>query len=93
MLVLFWLLSGGKFAAGDVKLWLALLWSLPLSIADIGSALMFVVLVGTAGLQIVLREWRRDPHGQDQAASPAAWRTVVFMALLICLNTVPKLYV
>ena len=86
LLVLLWLFFSEKIGAGDVKLWLALLWALPLSAGDTGSMAIFLVISVTSGLQIVFRKWCREGIRLfGPTAAPAAWRTVVFMALITLL--------
>lgn len=82
LLVLSCLAFGDKIGAGDIKLWLALIWSVPSSMEDIASITMFIVLAITAGSQILLRKFRKRTPVADNTAAPAAWRTAVFMLLL-----------
>ena len=82
LLVLSCFAFGDKIGAGDIKLWLALIWSVPSSMEDIASITMFIVLTTTAGSQILLRKFRKRTPVADDTAAPAAWRTAVFMLLL-----------
>ena len=85
LLISFWFFFLGRvIGAGDVKLWLALLWAFPPSVGDEGSLVMFTVITFTAGLQILIRKWRSA--GTVSNAAPAAWRTTVFMSLIILLS-------
>ena len=85
LLVSYWFFSHGRvIGAGDVKLWLALLWAFPLSVGDEGSLVMFMVITVTAGLQILIRKWRSAET--VSIAAPAAWRTTVYMSLIVLLS-------
>ena len=75
---------GRGIGAGDIKLWLALLWALPPAAGDEGSLVMFMVIGVTAGLQILIRKWRSATT--VPMASPAAWRTAVFISLIVLLS-------
>ena len=84
-LLSFWFFFHGRvIGAGDVKLWLALLWAFPPSVGDEGSLVMFTVITFTAGLQILIRKWRSAET--ISLAAPAAWRTTVFMSLIVLLS-------
>ncbi len=85
LLISFWFFFHGRvIGAGDVKLWLALLWAFPPSVGDEGSLVMFMVITGTAVLQILIRKWRSAET--VSLAAPAAWRTTVFMSLIVLLS-------
>ena len=85
LLISFWFFFHGRvIGAGDVKLWLALLWAFPPSVGDEGSLVMFTVITFTAGLQILIRKWRSAKT--VSLAAPAAWRTTVFMSLIVLLS-------
>ena len=85
LLISFWFFFHGRvIGAGDVKLWLALLWAFPPSVGDEGSLVMFMVITVTAGLQILIRKWRSAET--ISLAAPAAWRTTVFMSLIVLLS-------
>ncbi len=65
---------------GDVKLWLAVLWTLPAHFSVQALPWMFVTFFLTSLLQMGCRVVRKQsPTG---SAAPAAWRTVPF--LLAC---------
>src|SRR5271157_2859153 len=51
---------------------------------DEGSLVMFTAIAITAGLQILIRKWRSA--GTVSVAAPAAWRTTVFMSLIVLLS-------
>jgi Flp pilus assembly protein protease CpaA len=85
LLLSFWFFFRGRgVGAGDVKLWLALLWAFPPSVGDQGSLVMFTVIAVTGGLQILNRKWRSPDT--IHIATPAAWRTTVFMSLIVLLS-------
>lgn len=66
--------------AGDVKLWLALLWLLPKEFSSHVLIFLFFSFFLTALLQILWRRLRRQPL--TKISAPAAWRTLPF--LLLC---------
>ena len=66
--------------AGDVKLWLALVWGLPLSISSLIVPAMFASLLITSLAQIGWRAWKKT--SLTGVSSPAAWRTIPFLLLL-----------
>ena len=85
LLISFWFFfRGSVIGAGDVKLWLALLWAFPPSVGDQGSLVMFTAMAVTAVPQILIRKWR--PADTAPMAEPAAWRTTVFISLIILLS-------
>jgi Flp pilus assembly protein protease CpaA len=90
LLILLWFFFSKKIGEADIKLWLALLWALPPSLGDSSSMMMFAVLMVTAGFQILLRRWGGGTR-PSCGADAAAWRTVVFMALL-ALSYWPQLH-
>ena len=66
--------------AGDVKLWLALLWALPVEFSSQALLFMFISFFLSGLVQIiwqVIKE-RTTTH----ASTPGAWRTIPF--LLLC---------
>ncbi len=73
---------GSKWmGGGDVKLWLAILWTLPTQFSTQALLWMFVTFFLTSLLQMGWRLIRKQtPTG---SAAPAAWRTLPF--LLACL--------
>ncbi len=72
--------SSGWMGAGDVKLWIAVLWALPDSNAPSLILLVFISFVLTGIPQML---WRLV-HGQPTSGikTPAAWRTIPF--ILMC---------
>jgi Flp pilus assembly protein protease CpaA len=67
--------------AGDVKLWLALLWALPVEYGLNAVPLIFPSFLLTAMLQLLWRSIKKHRPLVEQKA-PAAWRTIPF--LLMC---------
>ena len=67
--------------AGDVKLWLAVLWSLPAELSSRALPFMFMSFFLTGGAQILWRVIRkRSPSNQ---LTPGAWRTIPFILLTL----------
>ena len=85
-----WLASLGLFlawsqgwrGAGDAKLWIALLWALPLNISAHILPLLFLTFFFTGLLQLAWRLLRKQPA--TNLLAPAAWRTILF--LFLCWN-------
>ncbi|MBI5954917.1 MAG: prepilin peptidase [Chloroflexi bacterium] len=77
-MILAW--SRGYMGAGDVKLWLALLWALPVEFTSNILPLMFLSFLLTSLPQLLWRVIRRQPLVEQK--TPAAWRTIPF--LLLC---------
>ena len=69
----------GWMGAGDVKLWIAMLWALPDSFSSPILLLIFLSLFITSALQILWQAIRRKPVLGVSAA--AAWRTIPFLLL------------
>jgi Flp pilus assembly protein protease CpaA len=65
--------------AGDVKLWLALLWALPVELSFHSLPFMFVSIFLTGLAQMLWRVARREPIINQ--LTPAAWRTLPFILL------------
>jgi Flp pilus assembly protein protease CpaA len=65
--------------AGDVKLWLALLWALPVESSSHSLTFMFVSIFLTGLAQMLWRVARREPIINQ--LTPAAWRTLPFILL------------
>ena len=65
--------------AGDVKLWLALLWALPVESSSQALSLMFISFFLSGVAQILWRVIKQTstPH----ALTPGAWRTIPFIVL------------
>jgi Flp pilus assembly protein protease CpaA len=77
-LILAW--SRGWMGAGDAKLWIALLWSLPPQYSESALSLMFLTFLSTGLIQLLWR-WVYK-HPTTNRLAPAAWRTIPF--LLLC---------
>jgi Flp pilus assembly protein protease CpaA len=73
--------SRGIMGAGDAKLWLALLWALPIEFTSNAVPLMFLSFFITALLQFIWRALSQTLPLTKQK-TPAAWRTIPF--LLLC---------
>ena len=84
-----WFVFPDQTGAGDLKLWLALLWLVPPSMEEVASTALFAVLALSAALQILLGRLRKGAHPPGGRAAPAAWRAAVFMAVLDVLQWVP----
>jgi Flp pilus assembly protein protease CpaA len=65
--------------AGDVKLWMALLWALPVEQSSHALLFMFISFFVTAFVQIILRVISKQLV--SNVKSPAAWRTLPFLLL------------
>lgn len=72
--------SHGWMGAGDAKLWIALLWALPMEISIKALPLMFLTFFFTGLIQLAWRWIRKQPI--SNLPTPAAWRTIPF--LLLC---------
>ena len=66
--------------AGDAKLWIAVLWALPIEQSSQVLPFMFVSFFITSLVQIFWRAIRKQPTAHLK--TPAAWRTIFF--LLLC---------
>jgi Flp pilus assembly protein protease CpaA len=64
-------------AAGDAKLWMALLWALPPGNLAMQPLVFFIIFFSTGLLQILFRKFMRQPL--TGVRSPGAWRTIPFM--------------
>lgn len=76
-LVFVWV--GGYMGAGDAKLWLALLWALPVESSPQVLLIIFASFLLTGLAQILWRTVRRQPASGTK--SPAAWRTIPFLLM------------
>ena len=65
--------------AGDVKLWLALLWAVPIEFSSQPLFLMFISFFFTGLVQITWRVARKQ--SPTNSLAPAAWRTIPFILL------------
>ena len=72
--------TGKWMGAGDVKLWLALIWAMPLSISEKVLPVMFGTFFITGLIQLVWRRKRQTPI--TGISTPAAWRTILFTVVL-----------
>ena len=72
--------SVGWMGAGDAKLWIALLWALPVEMSTQALSLMFLAFFFTGLLQLAWRLIRKQPV--TNLLTPGAWRTIPF--LLLC---------
>ena len=70
----------GWMGAGDAKLWIALLWALPVNISAQVLPLLFLTFLLTGFLQLIWR-WIRK-KSITNLLTPGAWRTIPF--LLLC---------
>ena len=83
-----WLLMGllflaftrGGMGAGDVKLWAALLWQMPVSNTTPILLPALAILFGTGLAQLLWRRMNNLPVAG--ISSPAAWRTIPFILAL-----------
>ena len=71
--------ASGWMGAGDVKLWMALLWALPVESSPQSLLILFASFLLTGLAQILWRTVRRQPAGGTK--SPAAWRTIPFLLM------------
>ncbi len=71
MLFLAW--RSSWMAAGDAKLWMALVWMLP----GASPTLFFATFFVTGLLQLTLRKFKRQPL--TGVRSPGAWRIIPFI--------------
>ncbi len=65
--------------AGDVKLWLALLWALPAELSSQALLLMFISFFLSGLAQVLWRIARKE--SATLLLTPGAWRTIPFMLL------------
>jgi len=73
--------SGGWMGAGDVKLWLAMLWTLPdTTMPSSLILLIFISFLLTGVAQMLWRSMKRLPT--SGVKTPAAWRTIPFLLML-----------
>jgi len=71
--------ASGWMGAGDVKLWMALLWAMPVESSPQALLILFASFLLTGLAQILWRTVRRQPAGGTK--SPAAWRTIPFLLM------------
>ena len=65
--------------AGDVKLWLSVLWALPMELSPHMPPLMFLSFFLTGLAQILWRAARKQLTSNQP--TPGAWRTIPFILL------------
>lgn len=61
---------------GDAKLWMALLWMIPIEWTREGIVAMFTTMFITGLIQLLWRSVRKQPGTGIQG--PGAWRTIPF---------------
>jgi Flp pilus assembly protein protease CpaA len=71
--------SIGWMGAGDAKLWIALLWALPMDLSTQALPLMFLTFFLTGLVQIAWRLIRKQ--SPTNLLTPGAWRTIPFILL------------
>lgn len=71
--------SVGWMGAGDAKLWIALLWALPVEISTQTLPLMFLTFFFTGLIQLAWRLIRKQPV--TNRLTPGGWRTIPFVLL------------
>ena len=79
-LFLFFAWVKGGMGAGDVKLWIAVLWALPAEYSIQAYPLIFLTFLLTGLGQILWRIPRKQ--ALTKSLTPGAWRTIPF--LLMC---------
>ena len=72
--------SVGWMGAGDAKLWIALLWALPVEMSTQALPMMFLTFFLTGLVQLSWRLIRKQPV--TNVLTTGAWRTIPF--LLLC---------
>ena len=80
MVLLFLAFNSGGMGAGDVKLWAALLWQMPVSGTTPILLPALATLLVTGLVQLLWRRVNNLPV--TGVTSPAAWRTIPFVLLL-----------
>ena len=71
--------ASGWMGTGDAKLWIALLWALPVEFSSQVLLIMFVSFFITGLAQIL---WRMaGKQSPTKSLTPAAWRTIPFILL------------
>jgi len=74
----------GWLGGGDAKLWMAMLWFVPVHQVGVAVSLMFILFLTTASLQLV---WRKVKGRQVMGVqSPGAWRVIPFAVWLLVMN-------
>ena len=73
--------AGHWMGAGDVKLWLAVLWLLPIEFSSQALILMFISFFLTGSAQILWRVVRKQSITNQ--LTPGAWRAIPFLLLVL----------
>jgi len=71
--------ANGWMGAGDAKLWIALLWALPVNIFAQALPLLFLTFLLTGLVQLAWRWFRKQPI--TNLLTPGAWRAIPFILL------------
>jgi Flp pilus assembly protein protease CpaA len=72
--------ASGWMGAGDVKLWMAVLWALPNSNIPFLILFVFLSFLITGIMQFIWRLIQKQSF--TGAKSPAAWRTIPFLLMV-----------
>ena len=80
-LLLFLAWHFGALGGGDAKLWMALIWMVPLDQMQPAVLVMAAAFLVTAGLQVFWRVVRKYPAWGVQG--PGAWRAIPFTLWLL----------
>jgi Flp pilus assembly protein protease CpaA len=83
-LFLFLAWRSGALGGGDAKLWMALLWLVPLDLMQAAVLVMAVAFLSTAGLQVLWRIMRHQPPWG--VLSPGVWRAIPFALWLLVVS-------
>ena len=73
--------AGHWIGAGDVKLWLGMLWFLPAEYSSRALPLMFISFFLTGSAQILWRVVRK--LSVTNQLTPGAWRVIAFLLLVL----------
>ncbi len=74
----------GALGGGDAKLWMALLWLVPVELAQPAVLMMASAFLLTAIVQLI---WRKlSGHPVWGVRSPGAWRTIPFVLWLLAVG-------
>jgi Flp pilus assembly protein protease CpaA len=84
-LLLFTAWRCGALAGGDAKLWMALLWLVPLEMAQPAVLVMAGAFLLTALVQMLLRWLRSRPI--FGVLSPGAWRAIPFALWMVAVSS------
>ncbi len=78
-LALFFVWANGWMGAGDAKLWIAVLWTVPIGFPSNVLLIMFATFFLSGLAQILWRLARKQ--SPTNSMTPAAWRTIPFILL------------